>query len=42
LKLSEPVGGAPTVQPTTTLVTFAEAIVPDPLDTVHVCPDGLG
>ena len=26
---------------TATLVTFAEATVPDPLETVQVCPDGL-
>ena len=28
-------------QDTATLVTLAEATVPDPLDTVQVCPDGL-
>ena len=32
---------AAVVQDTATLVTFAEPIVPDPLATVHVCPDGL-
>src|SRR6185312_17119524 len=29
------------VQDTATLVTLAEPTVPDPLDTVHVCPDGF-
>ena len=29
------------MQETATLVTLAEPTVPDPLDTVHVCPDGL-
>ena len=28
-------------QETATLVTLADPIVPDPLDTVHVCPDGF-
>jgi hypothetical protein len=28
-------------QETATLVTFAEAMVPDPFDTEHVCPDGF-
>ena len=29
------------MQETATLVTLAEPTVPDPFDTVHVCPDGL-
>ena len=29
------------LQETATLVTLAEPTVPDPLDTVHVCPAGL-
>ena len=29
------------LQETATLVTFADPIVPDPLDTVQVCPDGF-
>src|SRR5215467_6200701 len=41
LKLSEPVGGAVAAQATTTLVTFADPIVPEPLLTVQVCPDGF-
>ena len=28
-------------QETATLVTLADPIVPDPLDTVQVCPDGF-
>ena len=29
------------LQETATLVTLAEPTVPDPLETVQVCPDGL-
>ena len=32
---------AAAAQDTATLVTLAEATVPDPADTVQVCPDGL-
>ena len=32
---------AAAAQDTATLVTLAEATVPDPLETVHVWPDGL-
>jgi len=33
--------GAGVVQETATLVTAAEATVPDPAETVQVCPAGL-
>ena len=48
LKLSDAITVSPgtpppplVVQVTATLVTLAEAIVPEPLATVQVCPDGL-
>ena len=41
LKLSVAVPAAVAAQETATLVTLAEAIVPEPLVTVQVCPDGL-
>ena len=41
LKLSDAVRAALAAQDTATLVTLAEATVPDPADTVQVCPDGL-
>ena len=41
LKSSEADVAELAAQETATLVTFAEATVPDPSETVQVCPDGL-